>query len=110
MHGRMVMARSLSLTLGTTAVTCFVAAAQVWEFTYPRFILGNIGLVLLGSTITLVLWSVVEYSRCENIPFWSSGPGRYLYLPVLVHTGLSFVLGAVARIRAVARHLAVLRY
>ena len=83
MLGRLVMSRSLSLTFGTTAVTCFVAASQVWDFPYPRIVLGNMGLQLLGSTLALVVLSVIEASRCEEGSRWQ-GNGALLYWPLFV--------------------------
>lgn len=92
MLGRLVMSRSLSLTFGTTAVTCFVAAAQVWDFPYPRAALGNMGLQLLGGTIALVILSVIEASRCEEDSIWR-GPGAILYWPLFLVLILSALLG-----------------
>lgn len=91
MLGRLVMSRSLSLTFGTTAVTCFVAAAQVWDFPYPRAVLGNMGLQLLGSTIALVILSVVEASRCEKNSPWH-GRGKVLYWPLFAILSIAAVL------------------
>ena len=98
MLGRLVMSRSLSLTFGTTAVTCFVAAAQVWDFSYPRTVLGNMGLQLLGATLALVVLSVIESSRCEEGSLWQ-GSGSLLYWPLflllvtLALLGLLFAFG-----------------
>lgn len=83
MLGRLVMSRSLSLTFGTTAVTCFVAAAQVWDFPYTRMVLGNMGLQLLGSTLALVVLSVIEASRCEEDSLWRGG-GALIYWPLFL--------------------------
>ncbi len=92
MLGRLVMSRSLSLTFGTTAVTCFVAAAQVWDFPYPRLVLGNMGLQLLGSTIALVVLSVIEASRCEEDSLWRGG-GAIFYWPVFLILFFMALLG-----------------
>ena len=92
MLGRLVMPRSLSLTFGTTAVTCFVAAAQVWDFPYPRMVLGNMGLQLLGSTIALVILSVIESSRCEQGSLWR-GHGALFYWPLFLVLIIAALLG-----------------
>jgi len=93
MQGRLIFTRSLSLTIGTTAVTCFVAAGQVWQYPYPRSMLGNIGLALLASTFALVMLSVIEAWRCEGSRFWTD-TGRPVYTIVLAMLTLMSLWGA----------------
>lgn len=83
MSSQVILCRSISLALGTTTVTCFLAAAEVWDYPYARAALGNIGLFLLAGTIAFVILSVVESARAEHWPFWIK-TGGLIYVPVFI--------------------------
>lgn len=60
MRSSLAFSRSFAVILGTTAVAAFTASAQVWEYPFPRSVLGAIGLSLLLGTLVLVIHSILE--------------------------------------------------